>query len=173
MSKANHKGRSTNIPFIKMHRGVTGSSAWKALSCEAKCLVLLVWERHSGVNNGEIPLSHKEARKSLGIGNTKTSKAFCDARAHGFLIERTKGSFDWKTGAGQGRATEWELTTEPCDGKPAKAHYRDWKNQNAAPDAGTDGTQRGSRSMKSRAEKPPNGSRSSDRFNRFQPVSGS
>ena len=127
MGKMNHKGRSKHTPYIMLHRGVTNSPAWKALSCESKCLVLLVWERHNGTNNGSIPLSHREARSELSIGNTKTARAFKQAQAHGFLIQRTKGSFDWKVGAGQGRATEWELTTEPCNNKPAKSDYRNWK----------------------------------------------
>ena len=106
MDKVNCKGRSKNEAHIRLHRGVTKSAAWKALACEAKCLVLLIWERHDGANNGVIPLSHREARLALGIGNTKTARAFRDAQEHGFLIERTKGSFEWKKGAGQGRATE-------------------------------------------------------------------
>ena len=173
MSKVDRKGRSTYVPFINLHRGVTDSSAWKELSCEAKCLVILVWGRHNGKNNGEISLSHREARMSLGIGNSKTSKAFCDAKAHGFLIERTKGSFGQKTRAGQGRATEWELTTELCDGKPPKAHYRDWKKQNAAPNAGTDDNRIRNRSSKNKPPVVPNGSQSSDRYARFKDANGS
>ncbi len=91
MAKTNRNGRSKHIPFIKLHRGVTNSAAWKAMTCEAKCLVLLVWERHNGTNNGRISLSHREARKALGVGNTKTALAFKQAQEHGFLIERTKG----------------------------------------------------------------------------------
>ena len=173
MGKADRKGRSKTEPFIRLHRGVTNSAAWKALACEAKCLVLLVWERHDGANNGVIPLSHREARLALGIGNTKTTRAFRDAQEHGFLIERAKGSFEWKMGAGQGRSTEWEITTEPCDGKPAERLYRDWKKQNAAPGVGTIGSQCGSRSEKNTAPKHLHGSCTGNRYARFRVVSGS
>ena len=146
MGNVTRKGRNKHTPFINLHRGVTNSPAWKDLNCVAKCLVLLVWERHNGLNNGTIPLSHREARKALGVGNNKTSQAFIDAKVRGFLIERSKGSFDWKVGAGQGRATEWEITAEPCDGNLAKRHYNNWNKQNSAPEAGTAGSQGGCRS---------------------------
>ena len=173
MANINHKGRSKYTPFIILHRGVTDSLAWKDLSCVAKCLILLVWERHNGTNNGSIPLSHREARSALGIGNTKTVSTFKEAQEHGFLIERTKGSFDWKVGAGQGRATEWELTAEPCDNKPAKSNYRSWKKQTTAPTAGTNGTQGGNRSTENKAAKSSNGSQGGNRSTRIRSVSGS
>lgn len=173
MTKINHKGRNKHTPFIKLHRGVTNSAAWKALTCEAKCLILLIWERHNGANNGTIPLSHREARKALGIGNTKTSKAFREAQAHGFIIERNKGSFDWKMGAGQGRATEWEITAEPSDGKPAKMSYRNWQNQIAAPDVGADGSEGGNRSAKTHQQKQSNGTYGGNRLPELMVVNGS
>lgn len=173
MAKANRKGRSKHEPHIRLHRGVTNSPAWKALSCEAKCLVLCVWERHNGTNNGCIPLSHREARLALGIGNTKTARAFQQAKEHGFLIERMKGSFQWKLGAGQGRATEWEITTEPCEGKPAEMLYRKWEKQNPAPTAGTNGSQGGNRLAETDASNDAYGSQGGHRFDRFRAVSGS
>lgn len=173
MARMNKKGRSSSNQFICLHRGITNSDAWKALNCETKCLILLVWERHNGKNNGTIPLSHREARAALRIGNDKTTKAFHQAQERGFLIERIKGSFEWKMGAGQGRSTEWELTTEPCDGRPAKGDYRKWKNQNAVPNAGTAGSYPGNRSGKNTAPNGPNGSDSGNRFSHFRVVSGS
>jgi hypothetical protein len=58
---------------------------------------------------------------------------------HGFVIARKKGSFNWKSGSGAGRTTEWEITTESCDGAPAKRLYKEWVKQNTAPDVGTGG----------------------------------
>ena len=173
MGKINRKGRSKYEPHIRLHRGVTKSPAWRALSCEAKCLVLCVWERHNGMNNGCIPLSHRETRIALGVGNGKTARAFRDAQEHGFLVIRSKGSFDYKVAAGEGRATEWEITTEPCDGNPAKRSYNNWKKQNPAPDAGTAGSQGGNRSSKSIPSKYPNGSQGGNRFAQLHVVSGS
>ena len=173
MGKTNRKGRSKYTPFINLHRGVTSSPAWKALSCEAKCLVLLVWERHNGMNNGRIPLSHREARLALGAGNNKTAAAFKQAQEHGFLIIRSKGSFNYKVLSGEGKATEWEISTEPCDNKPAKLDFRNWKKQNPVPDAGTAGSQGGNRSTKTIAQNNPDGSQGRNRYSRFRTVNGS
>ena len=140
MGKIDRKGRSKSEPFIRLHRGVTGSAAWKSLSCEARALLLLVWERHNGTNNGAVPLSHREARDALRIGNDKLQKAFIELQDKGFLIARQKGSFNWKVASGAGRATEWEITTEQCGGNPPDSRYRNWgRNQNAVPDPGANG----------------------------------
>ena len=164
MAKTNQRGRSKNEPFVKLHRGVTSSEAWKSLTCEARCLLIEIWSRHNGQNNGRIPLSHKEARKSLRVGSRKVAAAFRDLQDRGFIIPREKGSFDWKVAAGQGKATEWEITTEPCDRQPPKATYRDWpKKKNTGTSVVAAGNRTGNRSAKSRPQKPPNGNHSSCR----------
>jgi len=127
MGKVNQKGRSKHEPFILLHRGVTGSDAWKSLTCPAKALLIEIWTRHNGVNNGQIAFSHRQARAALRIGNVKVQAAFQELQDKGFLIARAKGHFNWKVAAGEGRATEWELTTEACDGRPAKRLYREWR----------------------------------------------
>ncbi len=124
MAKANQTGRNKTEPFIRLHRGVTNSEAWKSLSCEARCLLMEIWGRHNGLNNGTIPYSHREALMALRVGGRKVTAAFRQLQARGFLIIRSKSSFDWKAH----RATEWEICTEPCDEHPAKRLYRDWQN---------------------------------------------
>lgn len=147
MAKVNRKGRTTHEPFIRLHRGVTNSDAWKASSCEGRCLLIEIWARYNGTNNGAIAYSHREARQALRAGNGKVQRAFREMQDKGFLIARIIGSFNWKHGAGQGRATEWEITTEPCDGKTAKATYRQWReNQNHGPKVETAGSYSGNRS---------------------------
>ena len=142
MGRVNRKGRNKFEPFIRLHRGVTNSEAWKSLSCEARCLLIEIWARHNGSNNGQIPYSHREARKALHVGSRKVQAAFQEIEECGFLIPRAKGSFDWK----QRQATEWEITTESCDDQPAKRLYREGlKKQNTAPTVGTDGTHGGHR----------------------------
>ncbi len=140
MGRVDRKGRSKFEPHIRLHRGVTNSEAWKSLSCEARCLLLEIWARHNGQNNGRIPYSHREARKALHVGSRKVQAAFQELQDRGFIVPRAKGSFDWK----QRQATEWEITTEPCDGQPGKRLYSKWlKKQNTAPTVSTDGTHGG------------------------------
>lgn len=124
MGKMRPDGRSKGEPFIKLHRGVTGSAAWRSLSCEARALLIDVWEWHNGQNNGRISYSHRQARESLHIGSARIKRAFTELIVEGFLIMRQKASFDWKAGGGKGLATEWEITAEPCDGNPPKHCYR-------------------------------------------------
>ncbi len=142
MGKVNRKGRSKFEPFIRLHRGVTNSDAWKGLPCEARCLLIEIWARHNGQNNGHIPYSPREARQALRVGSRKAQAAFKELEERGFLIPRAKGSFNLK----QRYATEGEITTEPCDDQPAKRLYREgMKKQNTAPTVGTDGTHGGHR----------------------------
>ena len=128
MAKANQKGRSQNEPFVCLHRGITSSTAWKSLKVESRALLLEIWIRHNGKNNGRIALGHHQAREALRIGSRKVTAAFKELQNKGFIIMRLEASFDWKTGAGEGRATEWELTAEPCDGNSPKRYYKNWKN---------------------------------------------
>lgn len=173
MGKLNAKGRNMYEAHIRLHRGVTNSEAWEKLSCEATRLLLLVWARHNGENNGSITFSWREAREALRVGSKKVSAAFQELQECGFLICRSASSFDWKVGAGEGKANEWEITTEPCDGKLAKKHYRDWtEKQNTATTVGADRNHSGSRSRNNSQEHPPSGNHSGSRYGPFKPSSG-
>ena len=167
MGRANRTGRTASEPFIRLHRGVTGSAAWRSLNCEEKALLLLIWERHNGSNNGFIGLGYREAKDALRIGSGKVTAAFRGLQERGFIVARTAGAFNWKVAAGAGRATEWELTTEPCGGEPPKRLYRDWQIQNAAPALGASGTCTGGRSIETNSENPPNGTCTGGRYARF------
>jgi hypothetical protein len=167
MARANAKGRTASVPFICLHRGITGSAAWRSLSCEAKALLLAVWARHNGSNNGKVGFSQREARDELHIGSRKVAAAFAELQERGFLIAKTKGSFSWKHGAGAGKSTEWEITAEPCDALPAKATYKAWQIQNAAPKVGAAGNQGGCRSPSRAIENAPSGTRGGHRSGPF------
>ena len=126
--KTNAKGRNTGQQFIRLDAAVTQSPAWQSLCCEARSLLIEIWKRHNGFNNGFISYSYREAKKALFIGSTKVKKAFDQLIGRGFLIKRRASSFDFKGNGGASRATEWELTTEACDGKSAKMNYRLYQN---------------------------------------------
>jgi hypothetical protein len=55
---------------------------------------------------------------------TRVKHAFVQLIESGFLIIRRASSFNFKGYGGASRATEWELTTEPCDGEGPKMSYR-------------------------------------------------
>ena len=144
--------------FILLHRGVTNSLAWNSLSSRSRDLFIKIWTYHNGLNNGQISFSHRQARQYLRAGSEKVTKSFCELIDHGFLIQRQKGSFHVKTGERQGRATEWEITTEDCDAKPAKRLYRKWQaNQNAGTTVVTSGNSYSDRRVKKVPWKRGNG----------------
>ena len=164
MAKADQKGRTKGEPHIRLHRGVTYSEAWKGLSCVARCVLLEVWVRHNGFNNGQIACSHRQIKKALRIGSAKATSAFRELQDAGFIIMRQRGSFDWKAGAGEGRATEWEITTEPCNGKPATGLYRQAKKKTTVRASGTAGTSTRGRSRHKPPSKQSNGTRRRNRY---------
>ena len=123
----NKRRRNGATPFIKLHRGVTNSIAWNSLSCPAQCLLLRIWAYHNGTNNGRISYSHEQARLALRIGSKKVTGSFDELIDRGFLVVRRKGSFNVKIKDGPSKATEWEITDEPCDDQPAKKLYRAWR----------------------------------------------
>jgi hypothetical protein len=165
MGKMNNKGRSKFEPHIRLHRGVTSSSAWKCATCEEKVLMIEIWALHNGVNNGQIGYSHRQARVALRIGNVKVQQAFQGLQDKGFIVAHRKGHFDSKVLSGAGRATEWEITTEPCDGKPPSRLYRTWaEKQNTAPASGTAGSCDGNRSSSRIVQFRENGSDSGNRY---------
>lgn len=172
MAKANKKGRTENEAFIRLPRGVTGCAAWRSLSCEATRLLLCIWARHNGVNNGQVGYSHREARDALHVGSRKVVAAFAELQDRGFLVAHTKGSFSWKNGAGAGKSSEWEITAEACDGQPAKRLYRNWQIQNAAPTVGTCGTQGERRSIVDEAVSEASGTQGERRFATIQDANG-
>jgi hypothetical protein len=126
--RVNNKGRNTGQQFIRLGAEVTRSPAWRSLCCEARSLLIEIWRRHNGTNNGVISYSHREAKESLCIGSTRVKRAFDQLKDRGFLIIRRASSFNFKFNGGASRATEWELTTERCDDKSPKHNYRSYRN---------------------------------------------
>jgi hypothetical protein len=174
MAKTNAKGRNKHTPYINLHRGITNSAAWESLDCVGRCLLIAIWACHNGQNNGQIGFGHRQARRELRVGNNKVQKAFHDLKDRGFIIACSLSSFDWKSGAGTGKATEWELTAEPCDGNPPKNSFRTWlEKQNTAPTVGTVGTHCRNRSGTSSSDKGCNGSHDSNRSGQIYEPNGS
>ena len=120
--------------------------AWRSLSLGARCLLLEVWRRHNGTNNGQISMSVREAAALLGCSKKMPSRWFAELREKGFLEPTRLGSFAWKGGAMNGRATTWRLTMEPCNGERPTKEFASWRpsaKKSAVPLTGTSGTPQG------------------------------
>lgn len=121
-AKGNATGRNTGERFIKLPHYLTGSLAWRHLSPNGKALLLQVWKRHNGSNNGGISYSVREASDEIGMSRNTAARALIECMEKGFLKARVRSSFQWKSK----RASEWEITAEPCDGKSASKDFMRW-----------------------------------------------
>ncbi len=102
------------------------SPAWKSLSPNAKALLIDVWQRHNGSNNGEISYAVREAAE-IGLGRTTAARAFAELVERGFLVMTRDSAFTVKTRA----ARLWRITAVPCGGNRAT---KDFMCYSATPD---------------------------------------
>jgi hypothetical protein len=149
----NAKGRTKGGErYVKLDHYLLKSPAWRSLSPGAKCLLIEVWQRHNGINNGEISYSVREAAKSLRCSKNTAAKWFQELVERGILKPRQPGSFTYK----KRHATEWEITAEQFRGKPASKDFMRWKppdeTQNPVPVRGTDGPSQRDRRMHEEAK---------------------
>lgn len=98
------------------------SPAWNSLSLPARCLLIEIWKRYNGQNNGQISLSHREASEKLGVGRNTPTKLFRELEEKGFIEANQRGHFNVKGG----KATTWRLTAVPCGQKPATKEFMRW-----------------------------------------------
>ncbi|MCG7508525.1 hypothetical protein [Mesorhizobium retamae] len=104
--------------FFQMYEWFMKTTAWQHASPYERSLYLELKRRYNGRNNGDISLSHREAKALLQCSNTAIENAFRGLTARGFIVAVRKGAFDWKTakdGRAAGRATRWRLTELPQD----------------------------------------------------------
>ncbi len=108
--------------FIALPHYMLKSPAWKTLSPNAKALLIEVWARHNGFNNGTISYSVREAEE-IGISYSTAARAFSELIDRGFLRVRRDSRFTQKTR----EARLWEITAEQCDGNKAAADFVRWQ----------------------------------------------
>lgn len=118
-NRQNRKGRSTSDGhYFSMFEWFMRSAAWQHANVYEKSLYVELKRRYNGKNNGDIPMSHREAETLLGCSNKPIAAAFSGLQRKGYIKASLKGSFDWKVareGKNNGRATRWELTELPRD----------------------------------------------------------
>src|SRR5580704_17317845 len=109
--------------FVLLPHWMLKSSAWRALSPNAKAVLLHLWERHNGSNNGDIVYAVREA-KEVGVGKSNAAIALGELVERGFLRVRRDSAFNMKTK----EARTWTLTAEPVDGRPATREFMFWSS---------------------------------------------
>ncbi len=170
--KLNAFGMSSPVRHVRLYHWMLNSPAWQALSLGARSLLIEVWARHNGQNNGEISFSVREAAIKLRVSKDTAAKWFHELVAKGFLKVRRQGSFRWKGG----KATTWEVTAERCDERAASKDFMRWKPtakiQNAVLLRGTSGPTERDHGANSDPEKVPYGPTERDQYATLGPGTG-
>ncbi|WP_430437987.1 hypothetical protein [Oceanibaculum nanhaiense] len=125
--KADATGRSSSNcdRFVQLPHYMLRSAAWGNLSPNAKALLIAVWQRHNGSNNGEIAFAVRDA-SSIGLSKDVAARAFTELQDRGFLKLRRASSFTLKSKV----ARLWEVTAEPAGASrniPATKDFMRWQ----------------------------------------------
>jgi len=117
------KGRSKTPKFVMLRFDMMDSEAWQSLSPKAKALWCQIMRRYNGINNGEIPLSCREAGKLLNVSKNTANLAFRELEDKGFIKVGLYAGFRNK----QRVATRWVVTHQGYKGKPPTNEWRQWR----------------------------------------------
>jgi hypothetical protein len=117
-----HRRRESYDRFIALPHWMLKSAAWRTMSPNAKAILIHIWERHNGQNNGAISYSVREAG-DIGLSRMQASRALQDLTERGFLVATRQSAFNLKTK----EARLWRITAEGADGSPATKEFMSWK----------------------------------------------
>lgn len=120
------KGR-TPSRFVALPYNLLESAAWKDLSPQAALIYIEVKRRYNGSNNGDIPLSCREAAEIAHCGKGTAGKKLAELVEHGFIKPAVKGRFR------NHHASTWGLTSEPYEGQSPTGEWKQWMQKNKMP----------------------------------------
>jgi hypothetical protein len=109
MSRKQDKGRLA--PFVPLDKEMMDCTAWRAMSCGARCLYISLkrrW-RFKQRNNGRIFLSQRDAQEELGRDPHRDtiSRWYRELVHYGFIVMTNPGGLGVD---GKGKAPHWRLT---------------------------------------------------------------
>lgn len=122
----NRKGRSKGqVPgtFSLVRHDIVKSPAFRSLPPAARSVWLELVLRFNGHNNGDIPLSCREAEHLVGISKNTASKAFKELLDKGFVRIGQDSSFNLKTRLSR----RWTLTYESVGNCLPTNDWRAWE----------------------------------------------
>ena len=115
-----HK-RGDREQYLAIGYPMAKSLAWRSLGGNALKVWIELHTRYHGHNNGKLSLSFDEAARLLHMGKASVSRAFAELKTKGFIKLRKQGRWYGR------KASEYELTTKPCDGRIATQEWRNWR----------------------------------------------
>jgi hypothetical protein len=119
------KGRkSPGSRYVGLPHYMLDCPAFKTLPGDALKLLIYIWKRHNGVNNGEITFAVREAGEGgIGISKSVAARMLEVLIERGFLVIVRNSGFNVKTKL----ARSWRLTAEPYRDKPGTKDFMRWK----------------------------------------------
>lgn len=132
MSKyAKNKGRS-GPKFVMLRHDIMDSLAYRSLDAVARCVLHEIARRYNGNNNGQIPLSCREAAELVNISKDTASRAFKKLITAGFIKEHEDNYLN----VINRKSRRWAITYEQCDESLATNEWRKFKGWSDEKDAG-------------------------------------
>ena len=125
MSKrSNSTGRSAGSSHhIRLYRSsVLDTAAWRHLSPAATKVLIDMWSRCNGTNNGQISYSARDGVE-INMHRNTVAKALRELEDVGFIVCEEA----WTFNQGGRKSRKWRLTTEPANGKPATREFARWQ----------------------------------------------
>ena len=119
MSK--RKPRTPQDTFVRLDHALLSTMAWLYLSPAAMKLLLALWARFTGNNNGQIPFGVREAMGLLGCGKHQALRLFDELQDKGFV--RVARDSDFRT---KRVAREFTITALPVGDEPATRDFEQW-----------------------------------------------
>ena len=133
------KGKKRNSHnFVMLRFDIMKSEAWRSLSPVARCVWTEIMLRFNGNNNGQIPLSCREAATLCNTSNNTAARAFNDLIDRGFIKIAGHSDFRLKTktarrwtvtheGLGNEKTgtNEWRKFKTQCHEKDTQSHEKD------------------------------------------------
>ncbi len=120
--------KKTGERHIRLYHWILRSRAWNAASPNAKAVLIDVWARHNGANNGQIVYSASEAER-VGLSKATGARALRELVELGFLRITRESAFTLKTK----EARQWALTMEPVNDHPPTKEFVRWHPKETSP----------------------------------------
>ena len=123
---AKRKQQKTLGRFFILRHDIMDSKAWLGLSTNARCIWLALAKRHNGLNNGNIPLSVREAAEHIRSGKSTAARGFNELIDRRFIKVSQDAGLTMKYGR---RARRFTLTHEGVNNQIATNDWKTWQPQ--------------------------------------------
>ena len=139
MAKNKHPGKPhkrNHGQFVAIPYSMIEHQSYKALSPDAKCVLVEMHLGFHGHNNGRVGFSIRQAAECLHSGKGRATRAMNELQERRFIICHAQSSFNMKTK----KSREWEITSrEMPNGPPSHA----WKKLKHGSNSDADDSQAG------------------------------